>query len=169
MKLDNNLYDNGLREGRDVIVLTSKKGNVNSYHFFIWARDIYIPFVKKQRRDNNLRATERATLIMDGYGAHVMDEVSNLFKKNCIDVFLLPAHSSHGFQPLDLTVFHSMKARVKSMATGFEKHTQAHQVQRAVMALQMATNFFSNIAAFRKAGIIQDCSVKPARAKIDEP
>ncbi|KAA6397348.1 MAG: hypothetical protein EZS28_007120, partial [Streblomastix strix] len=34
---------------------------------------------------------------------------------------------------------------------------------------QMATNFFSNIAAFRKAGIIQDCSVKPARAKIDEP
>ncbi|KAA6363915.1 MAG: hypothetical protein EZS28_040558, partial [Streblomastix strix] len=127
MTIDNNLYDNGLREGRDVIVLTSQKGNVNSYHFFIQARDIYIPFVKKQRRDNNLRATERATLIIDGYGAHVMDEVSNLFKKNCIDVLLLPAYSSHRFQPLNLTVFHSMKACVKSRVTVFEKNIQAHK------------------------------------------
>jgi hypothetical protein len=35
MTLDNNLYGNELREGRDVIVLTSKKVNVNSNHFFI--------------------------------------------------------------------------------------------------------------------------------------
>ncbi|KAA6390089.1 MAG: hypothetical protein EZS28_014386 [Streblomastix strix] len=61
-----------------------------------------------------------------------------------------------------------MKSRVKQMQTGFEKGTQGHQIQHAVMALHAATNFFSNIAAFRKGGIAQDCTKTPAIATIDE-
>ncbi|KAA6397605.1 MAG: hypothetical protein EZS28_006866, partial [Streblomastix strix] len=69
---------------------------------------------------------------------------------------------------LDLSIFHAMKSRVKQMQTGFEKGIQGHQIQRAVMVLHAATNFFSNIAAFRKGGITQDCTKTPAIATIDE-
>ncbi|KAA6317276.1 MAG: hypothetical protein EZS28_055126, partial [Streblomastix strix] len=99
---------------------------------------------------------------------HCADELTNLFKKNNIDILLLPAHASHGFQPLDLCTFHAMKSRVKQMRAGFEKGTQGHQIQRAVMALHASTNSFSNIAAFRKGGITQDCTKTPAIATIDE-
>ncbi|KAA6359926.1 MAG: hypothetical protein EZS28_044547 [Streblomastix strix] len=105
---------------------------------------------------------------MDGYGPHCADELTNLFKKNNIDILLLPAHASHGFQPLDLSTFHAMMSRVKQMQTSFEKGTQGHQIQRAIMALHAATNLISNITAFRKGGITQDCTKTPAIATINE-
>ncbi|KAA6379441.1 MAG: hypothetical protein EZS28_025031 [Streblomastix strix] len=67
---------------------------------------------------------------MDGYGPHCADELTNLFKKNNIDILLLPAHASHGFQPLDLSTFHAKKSRVNQMQTGFKNGTQQHQIHR---------------------------------------
>jgi hypothetical protein len=84
---------------------------------------IYVPFIKKHREDKKLPPIARATLIMDGYGPHCAEETSELFRKNHIDLLILPVHSSHGFQPLDLCTFHSMKARINCMQTGFVKGT----------------------------------------------
>lgn len=48
-------------------------------------------------------------LIYDGHTSHVSLDLIEMAKKNYITIILLPPHSSHLLQPLDLSVFKSLK------------------------------------------------------------
>ncbi|KAA6380145.1 MAG: hypothetical protein EZS28_024327 [Streblomastix strix] len=166
--LDDDIFTKGLWDGVDCIVLPSDKGYMCTNHFFIWKMRSLIPFVVKQRNENKLRPTEWGGLLLDGHGAHLTEEIKYSLTKAHIRIIQLPAHTSHCFQPLDLSTFHSMKSKVRKQITGFAPKTQADQTQRSVMALQLATTPFVNMHAFAKAAICQDCTKTPHRSIKDE-
>ncbi|KAA6395418.1 MAG: hypothetical protein EZS28_009056 [Streblomastix strix] len=166
--LDDNIFDHGLRNGQDAVIYTSKKGYVTGEIFFMWIRDVFVPFIKQQRIKYKLRPTREAVLLLDGLGAHFKDETLQLLHTAHIKLVQLPSHTSHAYQPLDLITFKAMKSKVKGIKTGFEPKSQGDKIQRAVQAIQMATTPFQNMAAFRRAALMQNFSVNPPVAKIDD-
>ncbi|KAA6359408.1 MAG: hypothetical protein EZS28_045065, partial [Streblomastix strix] len=157
-----------LQDGVDCIVLPSDKGYLCSNHFFIWITRCLIPFIVKQRKENKIRPTEWGRLLLDDHGAHLTEEIKQALIKAHIRIIQLPAHTSHCFQPLDLSSFHSMKSKVRKQITGFAPKTQADKIQRSVKALQLATAPFANMHAFAKVEICKDCTKTPHRAIKDE-
>ena len=53
---------------------------------------------------------QKLLLILDGFGGHVQYRVLKLLRDHDIAVIGLPAHTSHGLQPLYVTVFGPFKS-----------------------------------------------------------
>ncbi|KAA6380926.1 MAG: hypothetical protein EZS28_023547 [Streblomastix strix] len=143
--LDYDIFTKGLRNGVDCIVLPSDKGY-----------------------ENKINPTEWEELLLDGHRAYLTKQIKQELTKANIRIIQLLAYTSHCFQPLDLSTFHSMKSKIHNQITGFAPNTQADKIQRSVMALQLATAPFANMHAFAKAAICQDCTKTPHRAIKDE-
>ena len=48
-------------------------------------------------------------LLMDGHGSHITPEVIKLATENNVILFTFAAHTSHACQPLDVSVYKSLK------------------------------------------------------------
>ena len=68
-----------------------------------WLKKIFIPMT--QLTD----PTERRLLVLDGHASHETADFMYLCCQNNIYVLYLPPHTSHVLQPLDLSVFSSLK------------------------------------------------------------
>lgn len=64
-----------------------------------------------QHFQSHVRATKekKVVLILDNHESHVSIAVLNYCKENGIILLTLPPHTSHKTQPLDRTVFKSLK------------------------------------------------------------
>lgn len=56
------------------------------------------------------KANQRILLIMDGHSTHSVQTAANICNLNSIDVCLMPPHTTHVLQPLDVGIFNSYKA-----------------------------------------------------------
>jgi hypothetical protein len=65
-------------------------------------------------RPSNL--AERRLLVVDGYGGHVTSDFIYFCMAHAIDLMVLPAHSSHITQPLDVGVFRPLKLAMGQQA-----------------------------------------------------
>lgn len=62
-------------------------------------------------------------LILDGHGSHVQYDVLKFCRENLIELFCLPPHTTHLYQPLDIAVFKPLKENFKHQATKYiRKH-----------------------------------------------
>lgn len=52
---------------------------------------------------------QRRLLIMDGHGSHITANVIAYCTEHAIDLLILPPHTSHVLQPLDVSVFSPLK------------------------------------------------------------
>ena len=59
--------------------------------------------------DRDKANEKRCALIFDGYGSHVQLEVFRFCIDNNISILLMPPHSSHLCQPLDVGIFSPLK------------------------------------------------------------
>ncbi|KAJ6235308.1 hypothetical protein M0813_28750 [Anaeramoeba flamelloides] len=91
----------------------SKKGFMNKKIFLQWVNKIFIPTVIKIRKKQNLDENERALLILDGHSSRINFPALVLMRINCVDVVIIPSHSSHILQPLDVGVFHIFKSNLR--------------------------------------------------------
>lgn len=57
---------------------------------------------------------------MDGHTTHENDQIENFCIANLIEVQILPAHSSHITQPLDVSVFRSVKQVFRRLYRDYE-------------------------------------------------
>jgi hypothetical protein len=91
----------GLNDG--IRIAVSESGYTNDVLSFEWLKHFDV-----QTRPPN---GEWRMLVIDGYGLHLTIEfVDYYYRPNVkISVFLLPAHSTHILQPLDIRVFQSFK------------------------------------------------------------
>lgn len=69
--------------------------------FEYWLRFCFIPSTAHIKRP--------LLLIMDGYTCHLSLEIIAMFKQNNNICLILPPHTSHGLQRLDLVLFSSVK------------------------------------------------------------
>jgi len=70
---------------------------------FQWIRRVFDPATRKKANGR------RRALVCDGHGSHVQPEVLRFCIDNNVSLLLLPAHSSHLCQPLDVGVFSPLK------------------------------------------------------------
>ena len=118
-----------------------------------WIRRVFEPATRAKANG------ERRILICDGHGSHVSAD----FIRYCIDsgiiLFLMPPHSSHLCQPLDVGVFSPLKEymnqeineTLKYGVPNIKKFEWAAAYQRARPKAMSVNNI---ISAFRTAGLI---------------
>ena len=90
----------------------TKSGYLNEEAMLFWLNNIYIPYINSTRSQIEDESAQ-SLLIFDGLKAHSTVKVNNLLESNGLDVLVLPPHSSHLFQCLDLCFFGIMKKHYK--------------------------------------------------------
>jgi hypothetical protein len=76
--------------------------------------DDYLPFQKvfvflKKFIQSGISLTYRHLFILDGHGSHVTLEAIQQSKKFGFDMIILPSHTSHALQPLDVACIKPFK------------------------------------------------------------
>lgn len=82
----------------------SSSGWTNNAIGLRWLQEIFIP---------STATADWRLLLVDGHGSHITTEFMWHCRQNQIFLFILPPHTSHVLQPLDLAVFGPIKARYR--------------------------------------------------------
>ena len=96
--------------------ITSKKGWTSDLIRFGWLKVHFQLFVSKS---TNLRHL----LIIDSHSSHVTARFIAFCITSKIDLFLLPPHSSHKTQPLDLSIFGPLKTAINLEVDRIFRHS----------------------------------------------
>ncbi|RYO93061.1 hypothetical protein DL762_001324 [Monosporascus cannonballus] len=86
---------------------TSENGWTNTEIGLKWLRKVFIPHTKPQNPD------EWRLLVIDGHNSHTTEEFMWIYLQNKIYIIFLPAHASHVFQPLNVSIFTTLKRRYR--------------------------------------------------------
>ena len=63
-----------------------------------WTENVFLPHIKKARQNPD----EPVLLVVDGHSSRSQADVMESFASNNVHVLVIPAHTSHILQPLDL-------------------------------------------------------------------
>jgi hypothetical protein len=88
------------------------------YGYAIKGMDDYLPFQKvlsvfKRFIPSGISLTNKHLLILDGHGSHVIVEIIKQAKEFELDMIILPLHTFHALQPLDVACFKPFKITFK--------------------------------------------------------
>lgn len=152
-------------ETPDFVYTTSDNAFTTNEIGLRWLREIFISQTARDLADDEYRL-----LLVDGHGSHTTIESMWECFQNKIIPYYLVAHASHILQPLDLTVFSSLK-RTYRAAVAIDSHFEDNapvKKQRFVRYYAQAratamteTNIKSGFAA---AGIHPFCPTKVLRS-----
>ena len=84
----------------DAVYAKSESGWVDSELFYAWMQKIFLVHAVHQRP---------VFLLVDGHSSHMILDLIDLARENNIILFCLPPHTTHLLQPLDVSVFKSLK------------------------------------------------------------
>jgi len=91
----------------------NSEGWTSNEHTKKWLKDNFEPYTSEKA------AGDPRLLIFDGHGSHTTADVVRHCILNRIHLALLPPHSSHLTQPLDIGVFSSLKAHMTHEMDGY--------------------------------------------------
>ncbi|KAJ8024963.1 Tigger transposable element-derived protein 2 [Holothuria leucospilota] len=83
----------------------SDSGWSNGAIFKLFLEEHFIPLLPQRQKD------EHALLMYDGHASHISLPLIELAKEHKIILFVLPPHTSHALQPLDVGTFRPVKCR----------------------------------------------------------
>jgi hypothetical protein len=131
--------------------ITSKKGWTSDLIGFEWLKAHFQPFVSKSTNSWHL-------LIIDGHSSHVTARFIAYCITSKIDLFLLPPHSSHKTQPLDLSIFGPLKTALNLEVDRIFRHStmrlpRIEWTSAYIKARARCLRPSSIESGFRKAGI----------------
>lgn len=92
---------------RDWRFSTSNSGWTSDGHAFEWMQQIFEPYIRPA-------VGHRRLLIMDGHSSHITANIITFCMDKSIDILVLPSHTSHVLQPLDVGVFSPLKRALAS-------------------------------------------------------
>lgn len=96
---------------------------------------------------------------MDSYSSHVTANVIAFCMENAIDLLILPPHTSHILQPLDVGVFAPLKRALASntdaaLRLNARRIAQVQWVEMYIRARQRALNKHNILSGWRSAGLM---------------
>lgn len=128
--------------------------------FEFWLEYMFIPTTAHVNRP--------LLLILDGHSSHVSLKILDLLKQNRIICLLLPSHTTHALQPLDVVVFSSVKsywsAIVKNHLKNGNKGVKNHEFARLMKKLFVDKLAFSPcriVSSFARAGKLEFDDLMP--------
>ncbi|XP_050310037.1 uncharacterized protein LOC126745992 [Anthonomus grandis grandis] len=97
-------------------------------------------------------------LIYDGHASHVDERLIRATRENGVIILKLLPHSSHILQPLDLSVFKSLKVRWEYELINWQEHNEGRQIPKKkfsslVCKIWKETNHEIISNGFKKGGI----------------
>lgn len=100
-------------------------------------------------------------LLCDGHDSHISAEFVEFALQNRIEIVLLPPHSSHLLQPLDVAVFGPLKRAISSrlyrlMHTGVSRLEKAEWVEYFAKARKDAITSTNILSGWRGAGLFPE-------------
>ncbi|KAG6978484.1 Pogo transposable element with ZNF domain [Fusarium oxysporum f. sp. conglutinans] len=128
-----------LKEVADWYYITSDNGWTDNHIAIEWLREVYLP--QTQPDDES----DARLIILDGHRSHVSDEWMATCFLNNVYCCYLPAHCSHGLQPLDNGVFNASKAAYRKELQKLTSLTDSAPVDKV--------NFIKAYAKAREVGM----------------
>ena len=128
----------------------SESGWIDSELFMVWMKKVFRRYCGSQRP---------VLLFVDGHASHITIDVIDLARENQIILFCLPPHTTHALQPLDVSVFKSLKSHFGKAVHALSFAKKDFVVSKREFARVVKTPFekafsMSNIkAGFKKCGI----------------
>ncbi|KAG6989434.1 Pogo transposable element with ZNF domain [Fusarium oxysporum f. sp. conglutinans] len=119
--------------------ITSPNGWTDNHIALEWLKDVYLP--QTEPRD----ASDARLIILDGHGTHAQDEWMATCFLNNVYCCYLPAHCSHGLQPLDNGIFNVIKGAYRKELQKLASLTDSAPVDKV--------NFIRAYAKAREAGM----------------
>ena len=102
---------------------TSNSGRTSDSHGYEWLTTVFEPSTRPA--DSALHCL----LVMDGHGSHITANVIAFCMEHAIDLLILPPHTSHVLQPLDVSVFAPLK-RALAIETDAVSRLDSGRIQR---------------------------------------
>ncbi|KAM5529027.1 transposase [Fusarium oxysporum f. sp. phaseoli] len=119
--------------------ITSPNGWTDNHIALEWLKDVYLP--QTEPRD----ASDARLIILDGHGSHAQDEWMATGFLNNVYCCYLPAHCSHGLQPLDNGIFSVIKGVYRKELQKLASLTDSAPVDKV--------NFIRAYSKAREAGM----------------
>ncbi|KAJ0128656.1 Uncharacterized protein HZ326_28251 [Fusarium oxysporum f. sp. albedinis] len=123
----------------DWYYITSDNGWTDNHIAVEWLKEVYLP--QTQPADES----DARLIILDGHRSHVSDEWMATRFLNNVYCCYLPAHCSHGLQPLDNGVFNASKAAYRKELQKLTNLTDSAPVDKV--------NFMKAYAKAREVGM----------------
>ena len=158
--IETTLFERGLTPNK-VMLAHSESGYMTEQIFNNWLDLVFVPHVTQVRHQLGDGANPyegKGLLICDGFSAHISNKFFDVCEKLNLQVFFLPAHSSHITQPLDLCLFGEHKANTKiptKLNIPDEKLTDSEMVEiicRLFTGWEKTATTEMIISAWRQAG-----------------
>jgi hypothetical protein len=130
---------------------TSNSGWTSDSHAYEWLTTVFQPSTRPE-------PTQRRLLIMDGHGSHITTNVIAYCMEHAIDLLILPSHTSHMLQPLDVSVFLPLK-RALAAETDTASRLDSGLITRTewtsmyIQARQQAFRSSNLISGFKATGL----------------
>ena len=134
--LDQTVLDKAIPES---MVMTSSSGYINETIFNEW----FLKWITSIRKQTSLTIL----LIVDNCSSHVRHSTISLAKNNNVELLALPPNLTHVLQPLDVSMFRSFKAKIRSSLANaliFHKVNKLNHGQFIEMQCQIITEIFTS-------------------------
>ncbi|KAJ6229822.1 hypothetical protein M0813_07410 [Anaeramoeba flamelloides] len=128
---------------------TSPKGFITKDLFYKWTRDIFIPEVESIRKFYKFPKNKWSLLVLDGHSSRADLRAIHLLQQHFIDCVVIPGHSSHLLQPLDVGIFRHFKTELKKQQRHKDKKKNLYLVLDH--CLNLATSTMRIVEAFNKS------------------
>lgn len=150
----------------DAVYAKSESGWIDSELFLVWMKKVFLKYCGSQRP---------VLLFIDGHASHVNLDVIDLARESDIILFCLPPHTTHALQPLDVSVFKSLKSHFTKAVHALSFAKKDFVVSKRDFARVVKTPFerafcISNVkSGFAKCGIYPFDPNAIDRSKIMQP
>ena len=138
------------------------KGWTSNLHGYHWLTEVFDPLTRDRAKGRT------RILICDGHGSHLTGLFIEYCINNNIQLLVLPPHTSHMLQPLDVAIFGPLKKALTTALTPFYeaqvKRIRKKEWVEAYEQSRKSTFTARNIAsAWRAAGLAPFDRMKPLR------
>ena len=132
----------------------NSRGWTSNYHGIKWLTE-HFDVVTKAQLDS---PDDYRLLLCDGHDSHISAEFVDYAIKNNIEIILLPPHSSHLLQPLDIAIFSPLKRAISSrlhrlMQTGISRLEKAEWLEYFAKAREDAITSINILSGWRGGGL----------------
>ena len=153
-----NLMTSWLPENRPPgwMFAANASGWTNNYHGMKWIKHFDVSTSETLPSPDEYRL-----LLCDGHDSHISADFVSFCIQNRIDLLLLPPHSSHLLQPLDVGVFAPLKHAISKqisrlLRSGIGRVQKVEWIERFIEAREQAITKDNIISGWRGAGLFPE-------------
>ena len=149
------------KKRNDELMENALPGSVYNLSDSGWSNgQIFADFLDKHfKKYVTKKEGQKVLLLFDGHKSHITAEVKAWAQMNSVILFLLPPHTSHALQPLDVACFAPLKQKYSVECDKYLRDHKGHLITRFQVAGLVSKAYgvaftpATIIASFRKSGI----------------